>query len=50
MITFVLGILILLVGYLSYSRFIDKTFAPDDRPTPAHKYRDNVDFIPMSKK
>ena len=50
MITFVLGILILLVGYLSYSRFIEKTFAPDDRPTPAHKYRDNVDFIPMSKK
>lgn len=49
MITFILGILILFVGYLLYSRYIENIFEPDDRPTPAHKNKDNVDFIPMSK-
>ena len=49
MITFILGIIILVLGYLLYSRYVDKTFAPNDEPTPAHKHKDNVDFIPMSK-
>lgn len=49
MITFIFGILILFLGYLFYSRYIDNVFAPDDRPTPAHEYEDSVDFIPMSK-
>jgi len=49
MITFILGIAILFIGYLLYSRYVDKVFAPDDRPTPAHKQKDGVDFIPMSK-
>lgn len=49
MVTFIFGILILFLGYLVYSRYVDKTFGPDDSLTPAHKYGDNVDFIPMSK-
>lgn len=49
MITFILGIIILFLGYLFYSRFVDKIFTPDDRLTPAHKNKDNVDYIPMSK-
>ena len=49
MITFIIGIIILFTGYLFYSRYIDKVFAPDDRPTPAHNYKDNVDYIPLSK-
>ena len=49
MITFIIGILILLLGYVFYSRFIENIFMPDDRPTPAHKHKDNVDFVPMSK-
>ena len=49
MITFIFGITILLFGYLLYSRYVDKVFAPNDDPTPAHKHKDNVDFIPMSK-
>lgn len=49
MITFILGIVILFVGYIFYSRYVDRVFAPDDRPTPAHKNKDSVDFIPMSK-
>ena len=49
MITFILGIVILFVGYIFYSRYVDRVFSPDDRPTPAHKNKDNVDFMPMSK-
>ncbi len=49
MITFILGIIILFLGYVFYSRYVDRIFAPDDRPTPAHKNKDNVDFIPLSK-
>lgn len=49
MITFIFGIIILLLGYIFYSRYVDSVFSPDDRPTPAHKNQDNVDFVPMSK-
>ena len=49
MVTFIFGVIILFFGYLLYSRYADKIFEPDDRLTPAHKHKDNVDFIPMSK-
>lgn len=49
MVTFIFGILILFLGYIFYSRKIEKLFAPDDRETPAVKLNDSVDFIPMSK-
>jgi len=49
MITFILGIIILILGYIFYSKYIEQTFAPEDRLTPAHKHKDSVDFIPMSK-
>ena len=49
MITFILGIIILILGYIFYSRYVEKTFAPDERSTPAHKYKDGIDYDPMSK-
>ena len=49
MTTFVIGILILVFGYIFYSRFIEKTFSPDDRNTPAHTLGDGIDYVPMSK-
>ena len=49
MVTFIFGILILIFGYIFYSRFVEKTFCPDDRKTPAHTHSDGVDFIPMKK-
>ena len=49
MTTFILGITILIFGYLLYANFIDRIFVPDNRPTPAHEFRDDVDFIPISK-
>ena len=49
MATFILGIIILVLGYIFYSRFVEKVFSPDDRETPAHNHKDGVDFVPMSK-
>ena len=49
MITFILGIIILILGYIFYSRYVEKVFCPEDTQTPAHKHQDGVDFVPMSK-
>ena len=49
MITFILGIFILILGYIFYSKFVENVFAPDDRKTPANALTDGVDFVPMSK-
>ena len=47
--TFILGILILISGYIFYSKYIANLFSPDDRKTPAIKNSDGVDFVPISK-
>ncbi len=49
MITFILGIIILILGYIFYSKYVEGVFCPQNDPTPAHKYKDGVDFVPMSK-
>ena len=48
MITFLIGILILLFGYLFYSKYVEKEFSPDERKTPAYLINDGVDFVPLS--
>lgn len=45
MISFVLSLIALVVGYLLYGRFVERVFGPDDRPTPAIAKADGVDFI-----
>ena len=45
MITFVLSLLALIIGYVAYGKFIEKVFGPDDRPTPALTKADGVDYI-----
>ena len=47
--TFIIGILILILGYIFYSGYINKLFNPDNRQTPALLMNDGVDFVPMSK-
>ena len=49
MITFILGILILFLGYIFYSKYINNIFEPSDKETPANVLNDGVDFVPMSK-
>ncbi len=47
MITFLIGIAILLIGGLIYGAYCQKVFAPDNRVTPAYLKEDGVDFVPM---
>lgn len=47
MITFILCLAFLLVGYLIYGKYIANIFGPDDRQTPAIAMNDGVDYIPM---
>ncbi len=48
MITFLLSIVALIVGYFIYGRFTEKVFGIDtSRPTPAISQPDGVDYVPM---
>lgn len=49
MTTFIIGLIILWLGYIFYSRYVEHIFGPDDRPTPANELNDGVDFVPISK-
>ena len=49
MVTFLVGLVILLSGAVVYGRIAEKVVAPKDIQTPAVRLRDNVDFVPMSK-
>lgn len=47
MATFILGLVILVVGAAVYGKFCEKVFGPDDRKTPAYTKQDGVDYVPM---
>jgi len=40
--TLILGILILISGYVFYSKYINNLFSPDDRETPATKLLSSI--------
>ena len=45
MITFCISLVLLILGYLFYGKFVEKVFGPDDRITPALRINDGVDYI-----
>lgn len=48
MISFIISILVLILGYFTYGKFVEKIFGVDEkRETPAIKLRDDVDFMPL---
>jgi carbon starvation protein CstA len=48
MITFFISILVLILGYIFYSRFIERIEGINsDRQTPAYRLNDGVDYVPM---
>lgn len=49
MATFLVGLVILLVGGYLYGVFVERIFKPDDRKTPAVQMEDGIDYVPMSK-
>ena len=50
MLTLLGGIALLVLGYFTYGRYIEKNFSIDpERTTPAEALKDGYDFVPMSK-
>jgi len=50
MITFLLGLVALLLGYLIYGKIAERIFTiKPDAQTPANRLNDGVDYVPMSK-
>lgn len=47
MITFLVCLVILIGGYLIYGKFVERTFKPDNRPTPATTMADGSDYVKM---
>ena len=47
MISLILALVVLLVGYLVYGKVVERLFGPDDRQTPAIAINDGVDCVPM---
>lgn len=45
MVSFILSLVALILGYLLYGRFVEKVFGPDDRVTPAVAKADGVDYL-----
>lgn len=49
MYTFLAGIALLIIGYFTYGKFVEKVFGvKENRATPAYVNGDGVDYIPMS--
>lgn len=45
--TFTICLALLVTGYFTYGRYMEKIFGPDDRATPALTKADGVDYIPL---
>lgn len=49
MITFIIGLLVLIIGGMAYGKLCEHIFKPDNRETPAVRLNDGVDYVPMKK-
>ena len=47
MVSFLVCLFILIAGYFTYGKFVENTFGPDDRETPAVRLNDGVDYVVM---
>ena len=47
MVSFLICLAILVVGYFTYGKVVDTIFSPDDRETPAVAINDGVDYVVM---
>ncbi|WP_079525537.1 carbon starvation CstA family protein [Halobacillus hunanensis] len=51
MITFIVSIALLIIGYFTYGKYVEKVFGLNtERETPAYTHSDGVDYLPMSDK
>ncbi len=47
MISFLIALAVLAIGYVTYGHLTEKVFGPDDRKTPAVEINDGVDCVPI---
>ncbi len=48
MITFIVSLILLFIGYFFYAKIIERNFGINEKnETPAYKFRDGVDYVPM---
>ena len=47
MISFLVALAVLVIGYFTYGHLTEKVFGPDDRKTPAIEINDGVDCVPI---
>lgn len=47
MFSFLMNLMLLVVGYVFYGRVAEKAFGPDDRATPAIAMEDKVDYVSL---
>ena len=47
MYSFLISLVVLILGYIFYSRIIEHVFRPSGAPTPAMTKADGVDYVPM---
>lgn len=45
MISFIIALIALVVGFFVYGKFVERVFGPDGRPTPAVTKADGIDFV-----
>ena len=47
MISLIIALAVLLVGFAVYGRIVERIFGPDERQTPAIAVNDGIDCVPM---
>jgi carbon starvation protein CstA len=51
LITFLVSIVLLVVGYFTYGKYVEKVFGvKQERKTPAYAQEDGIDYVPMGTK
>ncbi len=50
MISFILSIVALILGYIFYGKFVERVFGVEDRETPAKRLSDGVDYVEIDWK
>lgn len=51
MYTFLAAIVLLIIGYFTYGKFVEKVFGVNEgRKTPAYTHQDGIDYLPMNTK
>ncbi len=49
MVSFIICLMVLIIGYFTYGKVAEKVYGPDERETPAVRINDGLDYVVMPK-